>query len=127
MGIHLIAVAFGGALGSVLRYLLTLGATKLWGHGFPYGTLLVNILGGFAIMAIMTAAIERGGLSQEWRFFLITGILGGLTTFSTFTYETVVMMQEGDFFKGFANIAISLVSVFGAAMVGIVVGKAYGV
>ena len=80
-------VALGGALGASGRYLTGVWAVRLLGHGFPYGTLIVNVFGCFLMGALVEAAALKLSLSQEMRAFLTTGVLGGFTTFSAFALD----------------------------------------
>ena len=88
-------VALGGALGSLLRYLLGAWVQGLLGPGFPWSTLLVNALGSLLIGAVVRLSLE-GALSGEARLFLAVGVLGGFTTFSSFSYETLALVQDGE-------------------------------
>lgn len=101
-------VALGGALGSLLRYGLGAWAQGLLGPGFPYSTLLVNALGSLLIGVVVRLSLE-GALSGEARLFLAMGVLGGFTTFSTFSYETVLLLQDGEFLKALAYVGLSVV------------------
>jgi fluoride exporter len=86
-------VALGGALGSVARYGVGLAATRWVGPSFPVGTLAVNIGGSFVMVLVLTIA-ARGGLSDEVKLFLTTGVMGGLTTYSAFNAETLALLGE---------------------------------
>ncbi|MEO5988663.1 MAG: fluoride efflux transporter CrcB [Candidatus Eisenbacteria bacterium] len=106
-------VAMGGAFGSVLRWLLTAWTQQSPpSSSLPFGTLLVNVLGSFAIGALMTLSSERMSLSPELRLLLVTGVLGGFTTFSAYSYETLALMRSG---QGSA----AALYVFGSAALGI--------
>jgi CrcB protein len=88
-------VFLGGGLGSTLRHVVNIAASKLLGIGFPYGTLTVNIVGSFimgVLAAIFALAVEP---SQHWRLFLTTGVLGGFTTFSAFSLDTALLIERG--------------------------------
>lgn len=87
-------VALGGALGASGRYAAGVMATRLLGHGFPYGTLFVNILGCFLMGALVEAAALKFSMSQEMRAFLTTGVLGGFTTFSAFALDIAVLYER---------------------------------
>ena len=83
----ILAIAAGGALGAVMRYGVNIGAVKLFGHGFPYGTLIVNVLGSFIMGLCIAVFAHYWQPSETMRMFLITGILGAFTTFSTFSLD----------------------------------------
>jgi len=100
-------VALGGALGSLLRYLLGAWVQGLLGPGFPWSTLLVNALGSLLIGAVVRLSLE-GALSGEVRLFLAVGLLGGFTTFSTFSYETLALVQDGEALQALAYVLGSL-------------------
>ncbi len=93
-------VGFGGFLGTITRYWMAYGMQKLLGVTFPYGTLLVNLLGCYLIGLLATVAAERVFLSPSLRQFLFIGILGGFTTFSTFSYEALELFKERSFLMG---------------------------
>jgi len=101
--VQLILIAVGGALGSVSRYALSTTVQRLTSPFFPYGTFVVNVLGCLVFGIIMGAARERFVLGPPQRAFLLIGILGGFTTFSTFTYETFALLQDGEFVRALAN------------------------
>ncbi len=90
----LIQVALGGAIGASCRYLTNVGAMRLLGSGFPFGTLIVNIVGSFLMGVLVVTFAERGG--NQFAPLLMTGILGGFTTFSAFSLDAVNLYQRGD-------------------------------
>lgn len=115
----LLLVGLGGFLGSVARYLTQQRVSKWMPVIFPYGTLTVNIAGSFLI-GILYGMMDRNNLmSPEWRLFLATGFCGGFTTFSTFSYETIALLREGEY--AFAGIYVggSVVAGLLAVIVGI--------
>ncbi|WP_025576865.1 fluoride efflux transporter CrcB, partial [Vibrio parahaemolyticus] len=111
-------IALGGAIGACSRYLVSEFCVLLFGRGFPYGTLTVNVVGSF-IMGLLIAAFESEILATEpWRQVIGLGFLGALTTFSTFSMDNVLLMQQGAFFKMGLNILLNVVLSISAAWVG---------
>jgi len=104
----LLAIAAGGAIGSVLRYVLALTVQRWAGTGFPLGTVVVNILGCFTIGLLYVWMIERIGAPHTLRLFLIVGVLGGFTTFSSFSLETVTLMMEANYGRALLNVVASV-------------------
>lgn len=93
---HVLLVAAGGALGSVLRYFTGLAALRLMGPNFPWGTLTVNIAGGLFIGVFAELIARKFGATAELRLFLITGTLGGFTTFSAFSLDVVTLIERSE-------------------------------
>jgi fluoride exporter len=93
---HILLVAVGGAFGSVLRYLVGLWALRGFGPSFPWGTLTVNVTGSFLIGVLAEVIARKFGASTEMRVFLITGILGGYTTFSAFSLDAITLLERGE-------------------------------
>ncbi|HHG3339781.1 fluoride efflux transporter CrcB [Vibrio parahaemolyticus] len=111
-------IALGGAIGACSRYLVSEFCILLFGRGFPYGTLTVNVVGSF-IMGLLIAAFESEILATEpWRQVIGLGFLGALTTFSTFSMDNVLLMQQGAFFKMGLNILLNVVLSISAAWIG---------
>lgn len=111
-------IALGGAFGACSRYLLSELCVVLLGRGFPYGTLAVNVIGSF-IMGLLIAAFENELISTEpWRQIIGLGFLGALTTFSTFSMDNVLLMQQGAFFKMGLNVLLNVVLSISAAWIG---------
>lgn len=121
--LNFISIAAGGALGALLRYAFANGAQHLLGKGFPYGTLVVNVIGSFLIGAIYAALIERAALPEEWRSFLIVGLLGAFTTFSTFSFETVALIGQGALIKAALNVLLSVGLCVGLCWLGLWSGR----
>lgn len=113
--VNVFAVAVGGALGSVLRYGLVSATVLWWGKGFPWGTLVVNILGSAAIGVVFVLVSERALLGEGWRLFLMTGVLGGFTTFSAFSLETLALFEQQAYLRAAANVGLSVVLCLAAA------------
>ncbi len=104
----IIYVGIGGFIGASIRYLISMNSARLFNSNIPLGTLIVNVLGGFLIGLIMELSISTNFISPNLKLFLTTGIMGGLTTFSTFSYETINLMDDGNYLLGFANISLNL-------------------
>lgn len=101
-------VALGGAIGACLRFFLTQQSIKLLGNGFPFGTLSVNVVGSFALGCLYAWLEQHQDISDNFRLFIGVGVLGALTTFSTFSYETVLLVQDGDFARAILNILVNV-------------------
>jgi fluoride exporter len=101
-------VAAGGALGSGTRYLLGAAIQERAGPGFPLGTLIVNVTGSLLLGFLLRFALGGAAVSPEVRLFLTTGFCGGYTTFSTFSYETVRLFEDGDYRRAVLYIALSV-------------------
>jgi fluoride exporter len=102
-------VMAGAAIGGLGRYLLATAISARFPQRFWYGTVIVNITGCFLIGVVMTILTQRQP-NPNWRLFLVVGILGGYTTFSSFAYETYQLIKDGDFAKGFVNVAVSVIA-----------------
>lgn len=87
-------VFLGAGIGGALRHGVNVGASRLFGFGFPFGTLIVNIIGSFAMGLLAGYFAFRPGISQHMRLFLTTGILGGFTTFSAFSLDTALLVER---------------------------------
>jgi CrcB protein len=105
---NVLYVAAGGAIGAVLRYSISILALQLFGGGFPFGTLIVNVAGSF-LMGCIYALAELSHISPEWKALIGIGLLGALTTFSTFSNETLLLMQQGELVKASLNVLLNLI------------------
>jgi CrcB protein len=116
---QILFVGIGGAIGSILRYLVS-GYVQDWSQsiGFPFGTLAVNVLGCLVIGILSQLSDDRGIFTPETRALIFIGVLGGFTTFSTFANESMNLFRDGENLLGFANLATSLVLGLGAVVVG---------
>lgn len=119
---EVLAVALGGAFGSVLRYGTSQWILTIVGRGFPWGTLFVNVLGSLAIGLLFAFFASRPG-APAWRAFLLVGVLGGFTTFSTFSIETALLLERGEAGKALANVLASVLACVGAAYSGYVIAR----
>jgi CrcB protein len=110
----ILAVAAGGAFGSVARYLVGVGSGRLFGTEFPWGTLIINVTGSFLIGAFVGLFAAKWDLSQAVRIFLTVGICGGFTTFSTFSLDAYYLIERGQTFASFAYMMASVALSVGA-------------
>ncbi|MCW8931027.1 MAG: fluoride efflux transporter CrcB [Gammaproteobacteria bacterium] len=117
------AIAAGGALGAIMRFWVSSGIYSWLGRGFPYGTLSVNLIGSFFIGIAFILLTERLALGTEVRAFILIGFLGAFTTFSTFSLETLMLLQEGLLLKAAGNILLSVFLCIIATWVGIVLAR----
>ena len=123
---RLLLVLAGGGLGSAARYLVGVWVRTRFGEAFPWDTLAVNVAGSFLIGLIAALADDRGGMSSNVRLFLIVGVLGGFTTFSSFALETVRLVEEHEPVRALLNVAGSLTLTLAATVLGLAVGRGLG-
>ena len=116
-------VALGGAFGSVLRYLVASVAVAWLGPAFPWGTLAVNLVGSFLIGLVQSLAMESLVISEEARLFLSTGVMGGLTTYSAFSYETVRLAETGAWASAWANVVVTTAACLALGLLGLTTGR----
>ncbi|NLG52577.1 MAG: fluoride efflux transporter CrcB [Clostridiales bacterium] len=114
----LLIVGIGGFIGCCLRYLITSYSPGIFGTQLPYGTLTVNVIGGILIGFIMSFGIKSEVISPNLKLFLTTGLMGGLTTFSTFSYETISLLDGGNYLLGALNIILNLFLSLGGVILG---------
>ena len=112
-------VAVGGGIGATTRYLVSTWAAEKFGTNFPYGTLIVNVVGCFIIGAFMTLTTERLIVSPYWRLLVTVGFVGGLTTFSSYSYETFKLLQDADMMMAMYNLFGNVIIGFFATWLGI--------
>jgi CrcB protein len=108
----------GGGLGAMLRHFVNLTCARLFGTAFPWGTFLINISGSLVMGLIAGYLSFRGEAAQPWRLFVMTGILGGYTTFSSFSLDTMLLYERGEFGLAIAYVAGSV----GLALAGLAGG-----
>ncbi|MDS7596963.1 fluoride efflux transporter CrcB [Agrobacterium tumefaciens] len=120
--LNLALVATGGAIGSVLRYLVGVWSVRIAGTTFPWGTLVVNVVGSFLIGFLFEFIARRMNASMEMRLFIVTGVLGGFTTFSSFSLDAAALFERGAFSLSavyvIATLVVSMVAVFAGLALG---------
>lgn len=116
----LLWIGLAGAVGAVLRYLITQGVMNVFGRGFPFGTLVVNVLGSFMVGVLFVVFWERAEGGELLRLVLVVGLLGSLTTFSAFSLDTWILVQQGAFLKAGANILANVAICLAATWLGII-------
>ncbi len=104
-----IAIAFGGAIGAVSRYWLYSAVQRLHDSGFPLGTFVVNVLGSFLIGVFFVLLAEKAQIAEQWRPIIVVGFLGGLTTFSTFSLDALLLFEQGHYNTALFYIISSIV------------------
>lgn len=117
------AIAAGGALGALLRFWMSNGIYGLLGRNFPYGTLAVNVLGSLLMGFLYVLLIDKLALGPQWRAALLIGLLGAFTTFSTFSMETVNLVEAGEVFKALLNVLLSVSLCLVATWFGVLAGR----
>ena len=117
--LQLFAIAVGGAVGAIMRFAMSNGVYKLFGRDFPYGTLAVNVLGSLLIGVLFILLIEKLAVAAEWRAGLLVGLLGAFTTFSTFSLETINLLENGQMGAALLYIVFSVLVCIFAAWMGI--------
>jgi CrcB protein len=121
---NLILVGFGGAFGSICRYLLGVLSMRTLGPGYPWGTYAANVIGGLLMGLLVGVLACRGGADQEkWRLLLGVGALGGFTTFSSFSLEVVRMLETRNFIQAAGYVAGSVVLAIGAVFLGMLLAR----
>lgn len=121
---YVLIVALGGAFGAVTRYGVSLWIGRRFGTDFPWGTMVVNIAGCFLIGLMMQLLISRAWFDDQMRLLIITGFLGSLTTFSTFGYDTVVLLDQQRWPAALASVLTNLFIGLAAVYLGQFVGRA---
>ena len=121
---QLLVIAIGGSFGAVMRFLVSTGLYHWLGRGFPYGTLLVNVVGSFLIGLLSeTLILQRVTIALDYRAASLVGFIGAFTTFSTFSLETFYLLEQGQIGKASLNIAVSVSSCLAAVWLGLLCGR----
>ena len=123
--LKIMMVAVGGGIGATTRYLVSTWAAEKFGTNFPYGTLIVNVVGCFIIGAFMTLTTERLIVSPYWRLLVTVGFVGGLTTFSSYSYETFKLLQDADIMMAMYNLLSNVIIGFFATWLGISMARLF--
>lgn len=123
---RVLLICLGGAIGSGGRYLVGTLAARALGVDFPWGTLVVNFGGAFLIGVVQQLAAETALVSEDVRLFLVTGILGGFTTYSAFTYETVALLRLGPWPQAAAYVVATTAGCLLLCLLGMATGRALG-
>ncbi|WP_242469311.1 fluoride efflux transporter CrcB [Rhabdochromatium marinum] len=121
---QLSAIATGGALGAVSRFAVSTGVYRLLGREFPWGTLAVNVGGSLLMGALFVLFFERSVASAEWRSAILVGFLGAFTTFSTFSLETLALVEQGAAGRALLNVGVSVLLCLGACWLGMIAARA---
>jgi CrcB protein len=121
--LNLLLVALGGALGSAARWLLSSAVLRASGSLFPLGTFVVNLLGCVVFGVIAGAAEQRVPLTPAARLFLLTGILGGFTTFSSYAFESFTLLRDGQFLSAAVNIVGQVIAGLAGVWIGVAVAR----
>ena len=119
----ILAIGLGGALGAVSRHFLAAWISRLTGHGFPWGIMTVNILGSFLMGLLITYLSHHFNTTPELRAFIVVGLLGGFTTFSTFSLETVLLIERGQMAEAAGYVAGSVMLAVSGLFAGIWLGR----
>ena len=118
-------ICLGGAVGTGARYLFSTAMKRAFGN-FPFGTLGVNVIGSFLASIVMVLALEKAALSPDMRLILVTGVLGGFTTYSSFNYETLHLAQSGAVTLAIVNVLVTLVTCMLAGIGGVWLARQLG-
>ena len=118
-----LAIAFGGALGALSRYWLTVSIERFNGTGFPLGTFMVNLLGSFLIGLLYIILAEKLSVADQWRPVIITGFLGAMTTFSTFSLDALLLFQQGHYNTALFYVLSSVMICIFAAYAGMQIAR----
>lgn len=120
---RLLWISLGGAVGTGARYLVGGWAMKWLGSGFPYGTFAVNVIGSFLLAALMYVGTNTEWMNPTVRVAVTTGMMGGFTTYSTFSYETMSYINDGAWSMGALNVGVTVSACLVASFLGFAVGR----
>jgi CrcB protein len=120
---QVLTIAAGGAIGALMRFWVSIGIHGLFGRGFPYGTLTVNVLGSLVMGFLDILFLERMSVNPEVRGAVLVGFLGAFTTFSTFSIETINLIEQADFAKAGLNMFLSVSACLLACWAGVILAR----
>jgi len=121
--LQIFAIMIGGAIGAALRFMVSNGVYNVLGRDFPYGTLAVNIIGSFFMGLLTIMLLERGDFDPLFKLAILVGFLGSFTTFSTFSLDTLSLINDGALIRAFINMVGSVVVCVSAVWLGMMVAK----
>lgn len=121
---RVLLIGLGGGLGSIARYLTAVAAARCLGLEFPYGTLIVNVVGAFLIGLVQELALDSLLVPESMRLFLVTGVMGGFTTYSAFSYETVRLVQMEAWGRAIVNVGLTTAVCLILCVLGMAAGRA---
>jgi CrcB protein len=121
--VRFLIVCGAGAVGCGARYLVSLWAAKRIGTGFPWGTLIVNLVGSFLIAFVLELSTRMANFSPNLRIALTTGFMGGLTTYSSFNYESTALLTGDHPLRGALNIGVTLIGCLGFGLLGVLLAR----
>ncbi len=121
--LQIVSIAMAGALGALGRWFISLAGYRLFGTGFAWGTLIANVLGCFLLGFLMPLCLASAKISDTLRLAITVGFLGALTTFSTFSYESIKYMEDGSWTLAITNIGANLVIGFCATIAGLILAR----
>jgi CrcB protein len=120
---QILGIALGGSIGTVLRYWVSTTVHSFVSRDFPYGTLLINVSGSLIMGLLYVLLVERWAVGVEWRSAILIGVLGGYTTFSSFSIETLLLFEEGGQVRALMNVLLSVSLCLIAVWLGVAAGR----
>lgn len=120
---QILAIAVGGAFGAVMRYGMSTAVYRAVGRDFPYGTMAVNVVGSFLMGMLFILLVEKMQIASEWRAAIFVGFLGAFTTFSTFSMDTMTLLENGELWQAGINVLLSVTLCIAATWLGLILGR----
>ncbi len=119
----LIMIGLAGAVGALSRYGISAGLSRIAGSAFPWGTLAVNVVGCLIIGFVMHVSLTTNAIPHQWRVAITVGFLGALTTFSSFSYETIQLIEKSAYLAAMGNVGLNMVLGLCATVAGLAIGR----